>query len=67
MRGVIENFSQYAGVNKSISKELLSKISAISDPSRLADSVASISFKLENKQNMLETADLGKRISLLVS
>lgn len=67
MRGVIENFSQYAGVNKSISKELLSKISAISDPSKLADSVAShFSFKLENKQNLLETADLGKRLSLLV-
>jgi len=67
MRAVIENFSQYAGVNKSISKELLSKISAISDPSKLADSVAShFSFKLENKQNLLETADLGKRLSLLV-
>ena len=67
MRAVIENFSQYAGINKSISKELLSKISAISDPSKLADSVAShFSFKLENKQNLLETADLGKRLSLLV-
>ena len=67
MRSVIENFSQYAGINKSISKELLSKISAISDPSKLADSVAShFSFKLENKQNLLETADLGKRLSLLV-
>ena len=67
MRAVVENFSQYASVNKSISKELLSKISAISDPSKLADSVAShFSFKLENKQNLLETADLGKRLSLLV-
>ncbi len=67
MRSVVENFSQYAGINKSISKELLSKISAISDPSKLADSVAShFSFKLENKQNLLETADLGKRLSLLV-
>jgi len=67
MRAVIENFSQYAGINKSISKELLSKISAISDPSKLADSVAShFSFKLENKQNLLETVDLGKRLSLLV-
>ncbi|WP_372683002.1 LON peptidase substrate-binding domain-containing protein, partial [Desulfosarcina sp.] len=67
MRAVVENFSQYAGINKSISKELLSKISAISDPSKLADSVAShFSFKLENKQNLLETVDLDKRLSLLV-
>ncbi len=67
MRAVIDQFSEYAGVNKSISKELLSKISAISDPSKLADSVAShFSFKLENKQNLLETADLGKRLGMLV-
>ncbi len=67
MRAVIEDFSEYAGINKSISKELLSKISAIPDPSKLADSVAShFSFKLESKQNLLETADLGKRLSLLV-
>ena len=66
-RAVIDEFSEYAAINKSISKELLSKISAISDPSKLADSVAShFSFKLENKQNLLETADLGKRLSLLV-
>jgi ATP-dependent Lon protease len=67
MRAVVEDFSEYAGINKSISKELISKISAISDPSKLADSVAShFSFKLENKQNLLETADMGKRLSLLV-
>jgi ATP-dependent Lon protease len=43
--------------NKSISKELLAKVSAISDPSKLADSVSShFSFKLENKQQLLETA-----------
>ena len=66
-RAVTDSFSEYAGINKSISKELLAKISAISDPSKLADSVAShFSFKLENKQNLLETIDLGKRLSLLV-
>ncbi|MBC2713592.1 MAG: endopeptidase La [Desulfosarcina sp.] len=67
MRGVIDGFSKYASINKSISKDLLSKVSAIPDPSKLADSVAShFSFKLENKQNLLETADLRKRLSLLV-
>jgi ATP-dependent Lon protease len=67
MRGVTDGFSEYAGINKSISKELLAKVSAITDPSKLADSVAShFSFKLENKQRLLETVDLGKRLSLLV-
>ncbi len=67
MRAVVDDFTEYAGINKSISKELLAKISAISDPSKLVDSVAShFSFKLENKQHLLETADLGKRLALLV-
>jgi ATP-dependent Lon protease len=67
MRAVIDDFTEYAGINKSISKELLAKVSAISDPSKLADSVSShFSFKLENKQQLLETADLSKRLALLV-
>ncbi|GAB6909323.1 DNA-binding ATP-dependent protease La [Desulfosarcina cetonica] len=66
-RAVIDSFGEYAGINKSISKELLAKISAISDPSKLADSVAShFSFKLEDKQSLLETTELAKRLSLLV-
>jgi ATP-dependent Lon protease len=67
MRAVIDDFTEYAGINKSISKELLAKVSAIADPSKLADSVAShFSFKLENKQHLLETVDLSNRLSLLV-
>jgi len=66
-RAAIDDFNEYAGINKSISKELLAKVSAISDPSKLADSVAShFSFKLENKQKLLETTDLSKRLALLV-
>jgi len=67
MRAVIDDFGEYASINKSISKELLAKVTAISDPSKLADSVAShFSFKLENKQNLLETTDLSERLALLV-
>ena len=66
-RAVIDDFTEYAGINKSISKELLSKVAAITDPSKLADSVSShFSFKLENKQKLLETTDLSKRLALLV-
>jgi ATP-dependent Lon protease len=67
MRAVIDDFTDYADINKSISKELLAKVSAITDPSKLADSVAShFSFKLENKQKLLESVDLVKRLALLV-
>ena len=66
-RAVIDDFNEYAGINKSISKELLAKVSAISNPSKLADSVSShFSFKLENKQKLLETTNLSKRLALLV-
>lgn len=67
IRSVMESFNAYARINKNISKELLAKVSAISDPSKLADSVAShFSFKLENKQRLLETVDLPRRIALLI-
>ncbi len=67
VRGVTDGFSEYASINKSISKELLAKVAAITDPSKLADSVAShFSFKLESKQRLLETVDLVERLSLLV-
>ena len=67
MRAVIDDFTEYANINKSISKELLAKVSAISDPSKLADTVAShFSFKLENKQSLLESIDLTKRLASLV-
>ncbi|MDL2269090.1 endopeptidase La [Desulfosarcina sp. OttesenSCG-928-A07] len=67
IRTVMESFNAYARINKNISRELLAKMGAIADPSKLADSVAShFSFKLENKQRLLETADLPRRISLLI-
>ncbi len=67
MRAVIDDFTEYANINKSISKELLAKVSAISDPSKLADTVAShFSFKLESKQALLESIDLSERLASLV-
>ncbi|MDL2321178.1 endopeptidase La [Desulfosarcina sp. OttesenSCG-928-B08] len=67
IRTAMESFNAYARINKNMSKELLSKLSAISDPSKLADSVAShFSFKLENKQRLLETVDLSRRFALLI-
>jgi ATP-dependent Lon protease len=68
MRSIMESFEDYAGLNKSISKELLANVSAISDPSRLADTVAAhFSFKIEDKQRLLDTVDLSERMALLLS
>ncbi len=66
-KGVLESFEEYAGLNKSISKDLVNNISAISDLSKLADSMAAhFSFKIEDKQRLLETASPTKRLSLLL-
>ena len=67
-RAVEENFEEYAKLNKNISKELSSNIAALSDPSKLADTVAAhFSFKIEDKQRLLNSVSLVDRLSLLVT
>ena len=67
-RAVEENFEEYAKLNKNISKELSSNVAAISDPSQLADTVAAhFSFKIEDKQRLLNSVSLVDRLSLLVT
>jgi ATP-dependent Lon protease len=68
MRSVVEAFEEYAGMNRSISKELTASIASLSDPSQLADTVAAhFSFKLEDKQRLLDTIDLAERLPYLLS
>ena len=67
-RSVQDGFEEYAKLNKNISKELLSNVASITDPSQMADTVsAHFSFKIEDKQRLLETIDLSERMSLLLS
>ena len=48
-RAIVDSFEEYAKLNKNISKELLSNVSSISNPSQLADTVsAHFSFKIED-------------------
>ncbi len=66
-RAIVEGFEEYAKHNTSISKELLRNVAAITDPSRLGDTVAShFSFKIEEKQKILETVDISARLSHLL-
>ena len=67
-RALLEGFEEYAKYNKGISKELTSSVSAISDPSQLADTVAAhFSFKIEDKQRLLNTLSLVERLSLMLT
>ena len=66
-RSVKESFEAYAKVNKNISKDLITKVESIADSSKMADTVAShFSFKIPDKQKLLEETPLEKRLSLLV-
>ncbi len=67
-RAIVNSFEEYAKLNKNISKDLLKNISSISDPSQLADTVAAhFSFKIEDKQKLLETSLLNERLSFLLT
>jgi len=67
-RAIHDSFDEYAKANKNISKDLVKTVSAISDPSKLADTVAAhFSFKIDDKQRILEAVVLEDRLSLLLS
>lgn len=66
-RMIIENFEEYAKLIKNISKDLVNKVSTISNPSQLADTVAAhFMFKIKDKQELLETILPEERLSLLL-
>ena len=68
VRSIVEAFDEYAKVNKNISKELVSNVSSITDPSQLADTVAAhFSFKIEDKQKLLEALNLSDRMAQLLN
>ncbi|MEE8429941.1 MAG: endopeptidase La [Candidatus Desulfatibia sp.] len=66
-RAINKSFSEYAKINQNISKDLVNSVATISDPGKLADTVAAhFSFKIEDKQRLLETIILEDRLSLLL-
>lgn len=67
VRAVTNAFESYSKINKSISKDIVSKVSAITDPSKLSDTISShIAFKVTEKQQLLEAIDMGDRLTLLL-
>ena len=60
-------FEQYVKTNRKLPPELLQTLSGIDDPGRLADTIsAHIGVRLADKQRLLESADVGERLELLV-
>lgn len=65
-RAVMQQFDQYVKLNKKIPSEILTSISSIDDPGRLADTIAAhLPLKLESKQVVLDLDPVIKRLENL--
>ena len=67
-RSVIDSFDQYVKLNKKIAPEVMTSLSGIDDPSRLADTIAAhMVLKMEEKQAILEINDVKDRIENILN
>jgi ATP-dependent Lon protease len=66
IRTLITAFENYVKLNKKIPSEVLVTISSIEEPNRLADTISShLGFKLQDKQEILETLNPAERLEKL--
>jgi ATP-dependent Lon protease len=67
-RSVVGEFESYVKLNKKVSPETLVSVNQIDEPARLADTVAShLAIKINEKQDLLEIADVGQRLERVYS
>ena len=63
IRTLVTAFENYVKLNKKIPSEVLVTVSSIEEPGRLSDTISShLSFKLEDKQEILETLNPAERL-----
>jgi ATP-dependent Lon protease len=67
MRSAVGLFDQYVKLNKKVPAEVLTSISSIDEPTRLADTMAAhMALKLDEKQRVLEMANVRERLEHLM-
>jgi ATP-dependent Lon protease len=67
-RSVVSEFESYVKLNKRVSSEIVGAVTQIEDFSKLADTVAShISVKISDKQDVLETVNVARRLEKCLS
>ncbi len=68
MRTLLTYFKKYSKVSKRVTDETYESVAAITEPGRLADTIAShLPLKLAAKQEVLETKDVNERLEWLMS
>ncbi|OKP93043.1 endopeptidase La [Paenibacillus sp. P32E] len=67
MRTVLNQFEHYITLSKKVTPETLAAVSDIEEPGRLADVITShLALKIKDKQEILETIDVSKRLEKLL-
>ncbi|MGD9388188.1 MAG: endopeptidase La [Gammaproteobacteria bacterium] len=67
-RSVVAQFENYVKLSKKVPPEILTSLSGIDHPGRLADTVAAhMSLRLADKQRVLETASIRERLELVMA
>lgn len=68
IRSAISQFEGYVKLNKKIPPEVLTSVSGIDEPARLADTMAAhMSIKVPEKQKVLEISDVTERLEYLMA
>jgi ATP-dependent Lon protease len=66
-RSLVGLFEQYVKLNKKVPPEILSSLSSIEDPVRLADTIAAhLGLKIADKQKLLEMLNVEERVQYLI-
>ena len=66
-RTLFSEFEQYVKLAKKVAPEVLNSVTSIKDAGRLSDTIAAhLALKLEEKQEILELADVQKRVEHLM-
>ena len=67
VRSLMSQFEQYVQLSKKVPNEVLTSLSGIEEPSRLVDTIsAHMPMKIEDKQKVLEIAELSERLEYLI-
>lgn len=68
IQALMSAFDQYVQLSKKVQPEVMTSLSSIDDPSRLADTITShLSLKLEQRQQILEMVDLHSRVDHMLN
>lgn len=68
VRSLLMQFEQYVKLNKRIPPEILTSLSSIDDPARLADTIAAhVPLKIADKQKILEASTILERLEMVLA